>query len=185
MRLLSTRGAQVVLGVAIAAAFALTGAGIYLLTQSPAQNASVNLVIQRNVVTGTYGYAVTSVFVPHARQVDFTITNWDPQSHSVMPQYLVVSGTMDEMTVYMHGGMMGGTQGQMMGSLTAGQISHTFTMMTGGYSLNIPVPAAPDSSTPSVLTFTMLVNGPMSLEWGCMANGMGDPGAMTGTFVVN
>ena len=68
-----------------------------------------------------------------------------------------------------------------------GNISQTFTMMTGGYDLNVPIPPAASSQNPSVVVFSFETVGQGVTTWSSMTtmagnHGIGSTGTVTGFF---
>ncbi len=139
---------------------------------------------------GDYVYNSTFLRAHVGSVVEFTITNFDPQSHPTVGPYDNVSGTRNGM-MWWTGGMMGGGNrgGQELNGLTPDEISHTFTIQMGGYELNVPIPPAANGSGPSVITFTVQMFGASDLTWQCDANDMGPTtgpdGGMMGILAVS
>jgi hypothetical protein len=142
---------------------------------------SVTLTIAQAPSTGVYAYSAVSILVPRDSIVEFTVLNFDPTTHRVDPRYCNVTGTGD--------GMMGMGMGlhrmssQRVGALAAGSVSHTFTMVGGGYDLNVPLPPALSPSQPSIVEFTLRIEGPGMMIWTCEVSGMGSPTGMPGTMM--
>ncbi len=161
--------------------------------------AYVYLTISFNPVNGYDQYMPANFTVPAHTPVVFQITSWDNGINNVSSMYQQVIGTQSGMMTFNNG--MGGAS-QMMTSVPAGHISHTFTvmqptsggmgsgMMGGGSSpmLNVPIPAVENTSDPVVVTFTAEFSSSGTLTWMCFApcdpNSMGTPGYMSGTITV-
>jgi hypothetical protein len=180
----STPRARLLVGIAVSVVLGLAGAAVYVVSSAPGARASIALSIVEDPATGTFGYSPEVVQIPRAEQVDITITNWDPMPHSVSGRYMNVSGTMAEMMVHMGNGMMGRLSGPMVGALPPDLVSHTFTMVAGGYDLNIPIPVAPNAGTPSVVSFTLLMDLPGTFSWSCMAEETSAHGPMVGGLTI-
>lgn len=163
--------------------------------------AHVYLTIAFNPVNGLDQYMPANFTVPAHTAVVFQITSWDDGINNVAPMYQHVTGTQNGVMTFNDG--MGGAS-QMMSSVPAGQISHTFTVMSGmsggmgsgmmgggsasGPMLNVPIPAVQNLSDPVVVTFTAEFSSPGTLTWMCFApcdpDSMGTPGYMSGTITV-
>ncbi len=131
-----------------------SGTGLVLsVTAAPHSSISLTLTIQFNPSDWYVTVTPTSFQAAAHSLVQFTIINYDPTTHLVAPNFCNVTGSV--------GGTMHET---LQGTSSTGQatvfwvtpqdISHTFTMISDGYAINIPIPAASPSGQPSVLTFS-------------------------------
>ena len=172
--------------VALVVAVAVGGALLIAPLLQPVGGGSTTklaLVIAWNSSSGSYGYSPSSIQVPAGATVEMTITNFDPVSHSVAPEYCRVNGTLDGMMWYGMGPSMMGSIGQHhAGSLPSNSVSHTFTVSGPGFHLNVPIPPAAGSSDPAVVSVTFHAPIAGTLSWTCEAMGPGEPGGMMGNF---
>ena len=126
---------------------------------------SRTLAISYNAATGTFDYSTTSLSVPANTRVDVTITNYDTSTAALaVPWDNRVIGTFGGTEQVSSGG---GTV--TVTSLGPQQISHTFTMFGAFYNLSVPIPPAPSTGVPSVVSFSIVLTTPGHFEWGCMA----------------
>ena len=123
-----------------------------------------NLSIVYNAASGTYNYNNRDLTVPMNVRVVFTITNYDP-SVGVLPtpSSAVVAGTFDGAMMMQRGGSMAS-----MGALPLNGVSHTFSMSSGFYHLNVPIPPAASAAVPSQVSFAVVFHTPGSFAWGCV-----------------
>lgn len=172
-----------ILGVVALAVAAVTTALVVGLLPglSPAPaTVKVDLTIAWNSTSQTYSYAPAAIHVPAGSTVAMTITNYDPGNHTAPSEYCHVLGTTGGMMSYrVGGGMMGSWMMHNVGDLPARNVSHTFSIFQGGFQLNVPIPAAANSATPAVVSFTFHAPGAGAMTWGCEAMGAGQ---MMGTF---
>ncbi len=148
-----------------------------------ADAAHVYLEIAYDPYTGLDKYFPANFSVPANVPVIITITNYDNGTNRVDAPFNQVMGTV------------GGTEtvtnatasGADVTSIPANQVAHTFTLETAPYNLNIPVPAAQDT-TPTVVTFTVVFTTTGQFQWHCMAPcddaAMTTLGFMTGIVTV-
>lgn len=132
----------------------------------PATNPTVyrNLTITFNPATGTFDYSTNAIAVPTGATVVFTITNYDP-SIAMVPNASdarVVGTVGGVMTVHANG------QSAVVSSVAVGDIAHTFTISSGAYHLNVPIPPASASDAPTSVTFSVTFNVPGTYTWGCV-----------------
>ncbi len=143
----------------------------------------VYLTVAYNPYTGLDEYFPANLSVPANVPVIITITNYDNGTNTVPSVYASVRGTV------------GGTETvtdatvaqRTVTSVQATEVAHTFTIMSGGLDINVPIPAA-QGTTPTVVTFTLQFSQPGLINWHCMApcddQAMSTPGFMTGTITV-
>ena len=137
-----------------------------------------------------------NVVVPANRLIKLVIINYDDGSASLTSsKYESVSGTADNQMAIVNNTAINSTmtssgieiRGAMtVGSLTADEISHTFTVPSLG--INVPI----EISSTTVVYFTL--NSPGTYVWECMTacgagvegllGAMSTPGWMTGSLVV-
>ncbi len=141
------------------------------------------LTISFDPYTGADQYFPGNFSVPANVPVTITITNYDNGTNPVPASFAQVLGTV------------GGTEtvtnatatGAVVTSIPAGQVAHTFTLISSPYDINVPVPAA-QGTTPTSVSFTIVFTTTGQFVWHCMApcNGhaMTTPGYMTGTVTV-
>lgn len=141
------------------------------------------LSIAYDPYTGLDQYFPANFSVPVNVPVIITITNYDNGTNLVPAAFDAVQGTV------------GGTEtvttaaasNVPVTSVPADQVAHTFTLITGPYDLNVPIPAAQDT-TPTVVSFTVVFTSTGQFVWHCMAPcddaAMATPGFMTGTVTV-
>lgn len=178
---MSTTVRWVAVGIAISVSAVVSAVVLLGLLFPPGQETTptrISLSIEKNATTGLYGYVPASVHVPEGTLVEFTITNFDPENHTVSAPFCLVNGTFGGRMAYMmEGSGMGFGPMRSAGSLAPGGVSHTFTISSGGVHLNVPLPPAAGPSAPSVVTFTWLTPGPGEVVWHCEA---ADPEAASG-----
>lgn len=129
------------------------------------------LTVGFNFTSGEDQYFPANFTIPADVNVIVTITNYDDGANPLADSFGKVTGTV------------GGTaaiNGTSVSSIPGSEISHTFTIA----SLGVSVPLPPSST----VTFTLLVEGPGTYAWHCMApcdaNAMATPGFMQGLLTV-
>lgn len=152
---------------------------------------TVQFVIAKDPTSGLFAITPNATHLPANSVVRVSILNFDPENHSVPGADCAVAGTLNGtmMWSWMRGGMMGGGYGmgpQMRYNLSAAEVSHTFTLRSSGYDLNVPIPVAHSASDPSVVNFSFAVHGAAELPWSCEGAGM-EPAmnGMMGSFWVD
>ncbi len=133
--------------------------------RGPATNPTVyrNLTIAFDPKDGTFDYSSTALAVPMGATAVFTITNYDP-TVAMVPNasYSHVVGTVGgTMTVVANG------VSSTLSSVAVSDIAHTFTISSGAYHLNVPIPPASSSNSPTKVTFSVTFNVPGTYTWGC------------------
>ena len=140
------------------------------------------LTVAYNPFTGLDQYFPANFTVPANVPVTIAITNYDNGTNLVPAEFSKVLGTVGGTETVTTGAAV-----STVSSVPADQIAHTFTLITGPYSVNVPIPAAQDQ-TPTVVSFTMVFSTPGQFVWHCMAPcddaAMTTPGFMTGTVTV-
>lgn len=156
-------------GVAMMAAFHTTSATRATSVPSSAQhNAVLALTIAYDRMLGTYVFTNTGASIPADTPVVVTITNHDPSVNTLfVPGDNRVIGTVGGIeSVNIGNGPM------MVSSLPASGISHTFTVLDRLYNISVPIPPAPSSSIPSVVTFELVMNYAETTTWACVCHCM-------------
>ena len=135
------------------------------------------------------------IVVPANRQIELVIVNYDDGSANLSSsQYQNVTGTLNNQMTVVNNTMVNSTMtssgiqvrgAETVGSLPAGEISHTFTIPSLG--INVPV----GTSSTEVVYFTVESSG--TYAWFCMtacgggadglSGAMSTPGWMTGSLV--
>lgn len=123
-----------------------------------------NLSIAFNPSRGTFDYSSAALSVPAGVRVVFTITNYDPSVARVPTSSdAQVLGTIgNTISVASAGHTMSMTV------VPTTDISHTFTISSGGLHLNVPVPPAASSTSPTEVTFSAVFPVTGTFEWGCV-----------------
>lgn len=131
------------------------------------------LTIGFDFATGLDRYFPANFTVPSHALIVVTITNYDNASNPVDNASAQVRGTLGNVET-----MRAASQavGMDMSMIPADQVSHTFTLDTGGYAMNVPVPAANSLSDPMIVTFRAYFNVTGSFVWHC--NAPCDPASM-------
>ncbi len=144
-----------------------------------------NLSIALDPATGTFGYSTTQLSVPTGATVVFTITNHDPMI-ATLPT------ASDAQVVGTVGGTMQLTTGGVVSMLTqvsTSDVSHTFSISSGAYHLNVPIPPASPEGTPTVVSFSVTFPISGTFNWGCAVlcgpSDMMATDAMYGTLTVS
>lgn len=183
----TTQGGSVVaVGVLFLLIGLIGGAMMARTGSSPAATpgtARVYLSVAYNPYTGLDEYFPANFTVPANVPVIITITNYDNGTNTVPADYATVRGTV------------GGTEtvtdataaDKTVTSVPTTEVAHTFTIMSGGMNVNVPIPAA-QGTTPTVVTFSLQFSLAGLINWHCMApcdgRAMSTPGFMTGTITV-
>jgi hypothetical protein len=187
MRTATKGGSVVAIGV-LCLLIGLIGGAVLERTSSPPASATtstvhVYLTVAYNPFTGVDEYFPANLTVPANVPVVMTITNYDNGTNAVASYYAAVRGTV------------GGTETvtdaaapeKTLASVPATDVAHTFTIMSGGIDINVPIPAA-QRTIPTIVTFTVQFSQAGPITWHCMApcddQAMSTPGFMTGTITV-
>lgn len=182
------------LALAVATALvlgAVGGAALGVLFRAPVTLPAPNgteylfLTIGFDFANGLDKYMPANVTVPTHTPVLVTITNYDNASNPVDNATAIVRGTVGNVETIQSAS---DATAMTMAAVPANQVSHTFTMDGGLYSINAPIPAAAGRGNPMIVTFTAYFNVTGSFEWHCMAPcdalSMTTPGFMRGTVTV-
>ncbi len=141
------------------------------------------LAIAYDPYTGLDKYFPANFSVPANVPVVITITNYDNGTNAVPAAFTQVLGTVDGTEAVTNAT----ASGVPVTSVPVGQVAHTFTLITGPYTINVPIPAA-QGTTPTVVTFTVVFTSAGQFQWHCMAPcddaAMTTPGLMTGFVTV-
>ncbi len=143
------------------------------------------LTVAFNPGSGHDEYFPANFTVPAHVLVVVTITNYDNATNPVPSADGVVTGTLGDTETILN---VSFPNGLVESTVNGTDISHTFTVATGGYQLNIPVPPAASLSVPTTVTFETYFNITGSFVWHCLAPcdmwSMMTPGYMMGTMTV-
>ena len=143
------------------------------------------LTVAFNPVNGMDEYFPANFSVPAHTLVHFVITNYDNGVNLVPTQYSQDLGVVGGVSTWDNSSMAAPVTA---GSVPLNEISHTFTLESGGYMLNVPVPAATDAAHPTTLSFSAYFNTTGTFNWQCMApcdeGSMATPGYMAGSITV-
>jgi len=178
-------GFRPVAGLLLVALVLIVGVTLIVLIQ--AQDSSspttvrVDLTIRQDPTTGLFAFSPASIHVPAGAMVQVVVTNFDLAHHSVAPVFCNVTGTTGGMMEEMGGGM-GSMMGQNLRGLSENSVSHTFTMESGGYDVNVPIPPAAASGSPSVTEFSFQSHGLSEASWSCESTSGTGPMPMMGSF---
>lgn len=186
-----TRGTTLLV-VCIALALGIVGGSLvgYLVRGPPPApsgpgTAYLFLTIGFDFATGLDRYLPANFTVPAHTLVVVTITNYDNASNPVANESARVQGTVGGVETMRAASE---AQGMDMAAVPANDVAHTFTLETGGYSMNVPVPPAKSLTDPMIVTFRAYFNVTGSFQWHCMApcdtSSMATLGYMRGTLTV-
>jgi len=143
------------------------------------------LTIGFDYATGLDRYFPANFTVPTHTPVLVTITNYDNASNPVPDAVASVRGTVGNVETMQ---AASAAEGMTMTAVPAADVAHTFTMDSGGYAINVPIPAASSLADPMVVTFQAYFNITGSFDWHCLApcdaSSMVTPGYMRGTVTV-
>ena len=175
---------HVALAAVLVAVGVLVSVGVYLLLPgAPPASSNVTLSIVRAPGSSTYGFSAATVTVPADTLVHFTIVNFDPSAHGTR------AGMTGTMGTWMGREMMDPGNGSWsnVSGLPTGEISHTFSVIGGGYDLNVLLPPAAAPGEPSIVQFWLPTHGAADLTWMCDADQMGAMmgGGMSGHFDID
>ncbi len=171
----------------------LAGAIAGVMTAPPVAAAShptttdyVNLTIGFDFASGLDRYFPANFTVDAHAVVVITITNFDHGVNPVPAQLSSVKGTVGGTETIRDAANPTGTA---VTSVPDNETAHTFTLLTGPYDVNVPIPAAKSASDPVSVTFSVVFDTPGVFQWHCMAPcddvAMTTPGYMTGFVTVN
>ena len=156
---------------------ALVGAayGVHQSWQLPAPGATgsvpsveyVNLSVGSTPGTSGASFNLTDITVTSNATVIFTITVTDTNTYPVAPYYAAVQGTANgtEEVFSAPGVPMKTVTG-----LGPNNVSHTFTLEDGPYSLNVPLPAAASAASPAKAVFSAVFPQTGTFVWTCPAS---------------
>ncbi len=153
-----------------------------------ASSASVTraLTITWNPSLHGYEYSAASLQVPLGSVVQFVITNFDTSTVPYLPAAsdALVAGTVGGAATVTVGGST-----SVIHSVAVSDLSHTFTIASGAYQVNVPIPAAPAPGEASVVRFSVVFGSAGSFAWGCVipcgTDDMTQMGDMFGTLAVD
>ncbi len=183
-------GMALVVVVSLVAGLGLgSGYGAEKPSGSGSQGSSVPvflyLTIAFNPVNGLDQYFPANFSVPANTPVHFVVTNYDNGVNVVPVQYTQAQGVVGGTFTWQNATMV---SPETASSPALDQLSHTFTLESQGYSLNVPIAAASDTAHPTVVSFSAYFNSTGSFTWNCMApcdpTSMATIGYMAGTVTV-
>jgi hypothetical protein len=185
-------GSMVAFAVGIALVLGLVGGGLVgYLARGPISGPSAPgtaylvLTIGFDFATGLDRFLPANFTVPAHTLVVVTITNYDNASNPVANESARVRGTLGNIETMRAASQV---EGMNMAALPTDQVAHTFTLDSGGYSVNVPIPVANSLADPMIVTFRAYFNVTGSFEWHCMApcdsSSMETLGYMRGTMTV-
>jgi hypothetical protein len=186
-----SRGILVVVAI-VALVLGLMGGGFAIyLSRGPAAGPSgpgtayLYLTIGFDFATGLDRYMPANFTVPAHTLIVVTITNYDNASNPVTADVARVQGTLGNLETMRAASESAGMD---MAAVPTDQVAHTFTLDTGGYALNVPIPRANAMADPMIVTFRAYFNVTGAFEWHCNAPcdraSMSTPGYMRGTLTV-
>ena len=193
MRKIRPIGRRVLAAVAVVALVVgfLGGSLAGYLSRGPAAaptgpgTAYLYLTVGFDFATGLDRYMPANFTVPAHTLLIVTITNYDNATNPVIADSARVRGTLGNVET-MHAASE--TEGMDMAAIPTDQVAHTFTVDTGGYALNVPIPHANRLADPMIVSFRAYFNITGLFEWHCNApcdpTSMGTPGYMRGTLTV-
>lgn len=182
----------VLLAVVLALLLGVLGGGLVgYLGRGPvagpegARTTYLYLTIGFDFATGLDRYLPANFTVPSHVLVVVEVTNYDNASNPVDNASARVQGTVGNVETMRSASQ---AMGMDMTAIPAGQVAHTFTLDTGGYSMNVPIPAANNLADPMLVTFRAYFNATGAFVWHCNAPcdpaSMGTIGYMRGTITV-
>ncbi len=143
------------------------------------------LTIGFDFATGLDRYLPANFTVPSHALVLVTVTNYDNASNPVSADAARVAGTVGNVETMRPSSA---AEGMDMAAIPPNQVAHTFTLDTGGYAMNVPIPAASSLADPMIVTFRAYFNVTGSFVWHCNAPcdsaSMASLGYMRGTITV-
>jgi hypothetical protein len=180
-------GTIVVIGVVLLVVGVLVGGILGHVAAPPVVTSAgtehLYLSIAYDPYTGLDQYFPANFTVSANTPILITITNYDNGTNVVPAAFGQVLGTVGGTETVTNATASGVT----LSSVPADAITHTFTIDSGSVHLNVPIPAAQDT-TPTVVSFTVTFTSAGEFVWHCMApcdmDAMTTPGFMTGTVTV-
>jgi hypothetical protein len=172
----------------VAVVVSVAGIAYEVAEKSPtiAVTESLRLAITGIGTPGQFSISPIWMAGPAGSILTLTIINNDPVNHSPPANFSYVRGTAGGGIVWTEGGS---DPSQEAGGIPMDAISHTFTMIGGGYNLNVPIPIAANSNSPSSITFSIQLLSADQLTWECVTWLHGNPSPyqtpMTGTLWVS
>lgn len=176
-------GLALVIGVALGIGVGNSMRGSATSTTPPPPE-HLYLTIAYDPATGLDEFFPANFSVPANDPVTITITNYDNGQNPVSAADASVSGTVGGTETV----QLWGQAPQNVTSVNTTQVSHTFSMLQGPYSLNVPIPASTSLAQPTVVTFTAVFTTTGTFTWRCLTPcddvAMATPGFMQGTVTV-
>ena len=141
------------------------------------------LAIGYDPYTGLDEYFPANFTVPANAPIVITITNYDNGTNPVPAALGMVKGTVDGTATVTDGS---GTA-IVVRSVPGDQVTHTLTIESSAYDVNVPIPAA-QGEKPITVSFTLVFAETGQFIWHCMAPcddvALRTPGFMMGTITV-
>lgn len=142
-----------------------------------------NLTIQYDPVTGIANYSIPFISLVVNSTVEMTITNYDPTASPLFVHWdnRVIGTVGDNETLDCGHGLTSVT------SLPQDGISHTWTVLDSYYNISVPIPPAPNLTSPCVVHFVLTLTHSEMTTWGCVAdcdNGQMAAGRMWGLLLI-
>ncbi len=162
--------------------------GIHLLSTALAPPAPAGPLALHVVIDSTHG--IDSVLplnltVPAGTWITFYLSNYDTVAVGAPVSDAGLQGAFLGHVELLGAGAGGATP---YSGLAPSAVSHTFTMLSGPYDFNVPLPAAASVDAPATVVFTLAFDTTGTFAWYCAAfcddGGLGGSGPMGGTVTV-
>ena len=132
----------------------------------PGPTAYLNLTIRYDPAKGAFAFTPANATIVAHTKVIVTITNHDPSIGNLyLPWDNQVIGTMGGTEV-----VDSGNGAHSVTSLPEHGVGHTFTILDAFYNISVPIPPAPTSSVPTVVTFQLTMGSTETTTWACMCD---------------
>jgi hypothetical protein len=150
---------------------------------TPVPQTYENLTIQYDEVSGIANYSSPFISLVGHSLVEMTITNYDPTTSPLFVHWdnQVIGTVGGNETLDCGHGLVSVT------SLPQDGISHTWTVLDSYYNISVPIPPAPNLTSPCVVHFALSLSHSEMTTWGCVAdcdNGQMAAGRMWGLLLV-
>lgn len=162
-------------GVAAGLVFVLlviAAVGVYTTWQTPSPAAGetvpstdyVNLTVGPGSGGASASFDPVNISLASNATVVFTITVEDTQVYPVLAPLMSVMGTANGTETIRES--TGGATATVTG-LAAANVSHTFTVFDGPYTINAPLPPAAVAGSPTIVSFSAVFTHPGTYVWTC------------------
>jgi hypothetical protein len=181
-----TPGIVLLLGVLVLAGVGL-GASRTPVVAPPAPTGPtvVHAVLEVRSVDGVDAVVSTPLVFPAGSLVEFTLVNYDTAAVGAPRSAAAVEGTF---AAPVRVAEPASAPPQPLVALPPATVSHTFSLASGPYTLNVPIPPAATDSAPTVISFALYFNATGSFQWFCQAycddGGLGGTADMGGPVTV-